>query len=174
MQLPLFIHECLSIASLSAVPHVSSIYFKSCSKVFLMVIFGLPCFFLPGGFHLTPFLGILMETKHKIILLIMSRKIHRNIFLVCVGRNYIETFFLGGVVFYTPSGPPLIQTLKMYHHHHLKEIIRGARFRAQYFCKWWFKIILMRRYVLKRILIKIYQGRACTLTGTPTIRKFNS
>ncbi len=40
MQLLLFLHECLSFASLSAVPHVSSI------------IFGLPCFLLPGGFHL--------------------------------------------------------------------------------------------------------------------------
>ena len=50
MQLLLFLHECLSFASLSAVPHVSFILFKSPSKVFLMVIF---------GFHLKPFLGIL-------------------------------------------------------------------------------------------------------------------
>ena len=52
-------HNDLFLASLSAVPHVSSIFFKSHSKVFLRVIFGLPCFLLPGGFHLKPFLGIL-------------------------------------------------------------------------------------------------------------------
>ncbi len=59
MQLLLFLHECLSFNSLSAVPHVSSIFLKSSSKVFLRVIFGLPYFLLPGGFHLKPFLGIL-------------------------------------------------------------------------------------------------------------------
>ncbi len=59
IQLLLFLHERLSFASLSAVPHVSSIFFKSPSKVFLRVIFGLQCFLLPGGFHLKPFLGIL-------------------------------------------------------------------------------------------------------------------
>ncbi len=42
-------HNDLSLASLSAVPHVSSIFFKSPSKGFLRVIFGLPCFLLPGG-----------------------------------------------------------------------------------------------------------------------------
>ncbi len=52
-------HNDLSLASLSAVPHVRSIFFKSPSKVFLRVMFGLPCFLLPGGFHLKPFLGIL-------------------------------------------------------------------------------------------------------------------
>ena len=59
MQPFLFRNEFLSFASLSAVPHVSYIFFKSPSKVFLRVIFGLPCFLLPGGFHLKPFLGIL-------------------------------------------------------------------------------------------------------------------
>ena len=59
MQLLLFLHECLSFASLSAVPHVSSIILKSPWKVFFRDIFGLPCFLLPGGFYLKPFLGIL-------------------------------------------------------------------------------------------------------------------
>ncbi len=59
MQPFLFLHEILSFASPSAVPHVSSIFFKSPSKVLLGDIFGLPCFLLPGGFHLKPFLGIL-------------------------------------------------------------------------------------------------------------------
>ena len=59
MQSLLFLHEFLSFASLSAVPHVSSSFLKSSSKVFLRVIFGLPCFLQPGGFHLKPFFGIL-------------------------------------------------------------------------------------------------------------------
>ncbi len=49
MQLLLFLHESTSLASLLAFPHVSSVLFKSPSKAFLKVIFGLPCFFLPGG-----------------------------------------------------------------------------------------------------------------------------
>ncbi len=53
----LFRHEGLSLASLSAVPHVSSNFLKSPSKVFLRVIFVLPCFLLPGGFLLNPFFG---------------------------------------------------------------------------------------------------------------------
>ena len=60
MQLLIFLHECLSFASLSAVPYDN--FFKSPPKVFLRVIFGLPCFLLPGGFHLKPFLGILLHT----------------------------------------------------------------------------------------------------------------
>ncbi len=40
-------------------PMSVSSFFRSPSKVFLRVIFGLPCFLLPGGFHLKPFLGIL-------------------------------------------------------------------------------------------------------------------
>ena len=46
MQPLLFLYKILSFASLSAVPHVSSIFLKSPSKIFLRVIFGLPCFLL--------------------------------------------------------------------------------------------------------------------------------
>ena len=59
MQLLLFLHERLSFASLSAVPHVSSMFFKSPSKVFTQGHFSLPCFLFPRGFHLKLFLGIL-------------------------------------------------------------------------------------------------------------------
>ena len=52
MQLILFLHECLSFASLSAVPHVSFIFFKSPSKDFLRVIFHV--FFCLEDFILSP------------------------------------------------------------------------------------------------------------------------
>ena len=59
MQPLLFLNEILSFVSLLAVPLVTFIFLKTPSKVFLRVIFCLPCFILHGGFHLKPFLGIL-------------------------------------------------------------------------------------------------------------------
>ncbi len=59
MQPHLLLHKILFLASLSAIPHVSSIFLNFPSKFFLRVIFGLPCFHLPEEFHLRPFLGII-------------------------------------------------------------------------------------------------------------------
>ena len=96
MQPFLFLHEIL-FASLSAVPHVGSIFLKSPLKVFLMVIFGLLCFLLPGGFHLMPFLGILfcsiLSTCHSHLCLLCLTSVTILQHLVLAYRSSFENQF---------------------------------------------------------------------------------
>ena len=54
MQLLSFLHECLSFASLSAVPHDSSIFFKSPSKIFSGSFLAFPVSFCQEDYILSP------------------------------------------------------------------------------------------------------------------------
>ena len=109
-----FLHECLSFASLSVVPHVSSIFLRSPSKVFLRVIFGLPCLiiiiiidcskkWMPKSLFLR-FCDFFEDSINKKIIPYLQQILRKNIKIFYFRKLYIRNRNIGKRV-----SPPTIE-----------------------------------------------------------------